>query len=163
MATDPEKAAAKAAAEQEAQEKAAQEAKATAEAEVRGKADSSVKANFDNLPKGDPIAVPGVGEVPNGSSVKVDQFQIEMWENFTGEKWPKDGLVLPAPTTPPADTAAQNEAALQTEILERQNARSPEEVLADSAKATAQILRGNLPPTYVDGVPVGFSNSTTEK
>lgn len=111
-----------------------------------------VKVNFENLGKDELIAVPGVGEVKNGSTVKVDEFQVGVWENFTGSTWPDDGLVLPAPAPEPNETDAQIEGRIQAAIIERQEGRSAEEARKEEAALTKAILRGKWPqPRMVDG------------
>lgn len=125
-------------------------------------AKNQVKVNFPNLSKEAFIAVPGVGEVYNGSTVTVDDFEIQTWENFTGTKWPEEGLVLPAPGEP-NPTEAQTEGAIQAAIIGRQNERSDEAVKKESALVTKAVLRGQWPyPLMVDGVIVAKAKTSDE-
>jgi len=125
---------------------------------------NSVKVNFPNLPKGDPIVLDGIGTIPNGATTKVDDFQVQTWEAFNGSNWPEDGvLVLPAPAPErnPNDEPTGSE--LEAAIIARQEARSPEEAKAEELAAVAAALRGNVTPDplIVDGKVI--RGTATEK
>lgn len=115
----------------------------------------SVQVNFDYMPAGELVGVDGVGMVPNGSTVTVEDWQVLAWENMTGHTWPVSGvLVLPAPVGDPNPNDAQSAGALEAAIIDRQDARSPEEMQTESDAATLHAIKGNVRPDgeiMVDG------------
>lgn len=105
---------------------------------------AQVKLSYDNLPKDAEVEVPYLGVFKNGSTTTLEQFQVDAWEANTGDKFPGDGLSLPAPVDA-NPTGAQAEADLQKEIIERQNARSPEQAAKEERDAILAMARGEAP------------------
>jgi hypothetical protein len=104
---------------------------------------AKVTLKYENLPKGQSVEVAGLGLFPNGATSNVDDFQVVAWESATGRQFPGDGLMLPEPPPPPNPTDAQTEQDRQNEIIEKQNARTPEQVAKDEKETTfAEVKRG---------------------
>lgn len=54
---------------------------------------AKLTVDYPNMPKGEPVEVPGLGLFPNGSTQEVEKEDVAVWERVTGMKFPSGGVL----------------------------------------------------------------------
>jgi hypothetical protein len=92
-----------------------------------------------------------LGVFANGSTVDVEDWQVEGWKRSTNREWPESGTLELPEQLPVNPTNAQMSGELEAAIIERQSKRTPEQVIEEERAGIKAQLSGDL--TWTPGEP----------